>query len=103
MTRARRKRVRKDRSIMIRVTDEQKRLLAAAATKSGLGLSSWMLATCLHALGACGASSPAPPDAPAVNACCELGPELAPACIGAELRPGKHCTGGSNARVICGE
>lgn len=36
---------------------------------------------------ACGDRA-APLDAPDVNACCELGPELAPACIGAELPPG---------------
>lgn len=39
----RRKKVRKERNIQIRVTDEQKEILAKAAERAGLGLSSWML------------------------------------------------------------
>lgn len=45
----RRKKVRKDLSIQIRVTAEQKDILAAAATKAGIGLSSWLLTTGLKA------------------------------------------------------
>lgn len=40
---------RKDDSIRMRVTSAQKRKLVAAATKSGLGLSSWLLAIGLRA------------------------------------------------------
>jgi uncharacterized protein (DUF1778 family) len=40
---------RKDRSIQIRVTDEQKETLTAAAKRRGLGLSSWMLSVSLEA------------------------------------------------------
>lgn len=43
----RRKSVRKDENIHIRVTTEQKALLSAAADSAGLGLSSWMLTTSL--------------------------------------------------------
>jgi uncharacterized protein (DUF1778 family) len=45
----RRKKVRKDTSIQIRVTAEQKKILGDAATKAGLGLSSWLLTTGLKA------------------------------------------------------
>lgn len=40
---------RKDKGILIRVTEAQKRLLAETAKDSGLGLSSWMLSVALHA------------------------------------------------------
>lgn len=39
----RRKKVTKDKSIQVRVTDEQKEILARAAERAGLGLSSWLL------------------------------------------------------------
>lgn len=39
----RRKAVRKDDQVRIRMTPEQKALLSAAAEKAGLGLSSWLL------------------------------------------------------------
>ncbi len=39
----RRKEVRKDQDIRIRVTEEQKQTLTDAATRAGLGVSSWML------------------------------------------------------------
>jgi uncharacterized protein (DUF1778 family) len=39
----RRKKIRKEKSIQVRVTAEQKRILADAAAKAGLGLSSWLL------------------------------------------------------------
>jgi uncharacterized protein (DUF1778 family) len=39
----RRKEVRKDQDIRIRVTEEQKQTLTDAATRTGLGLSSWLL------------------------------------------------------------
>lgn len=39
----RRKDVRKDQDIRIRVTAEQKETLTDAATRAGLGVSSWML------------------------------------------------------------
>lgn len=45
----RRKKVRKDLSIQVRVTAEQKKILGEAATKAGLGLSSWLLTTGLSA------------------------------------------------------
>lgn len=45
----RRKDVRKEDSIRIRVTAEQKETLTDAATRAGLGLSSWMLAISLRA------------------------------------------------------
>lgn len=45
----RRKKVRKDLSIQIRVTAEQKKILGEAATRAGLGLSSWLLTTGLKA------------------------------------------------------
>lgn len=44
-----RKEVRKELSIQIRVTVEQKKILGEAATKAGLGLSSWLLTTGLRA------------------------------------------------------
>jgi uncharacterized protein (DUF1778 family) len=43
----RRKAVRKDENINIRVTAEQKAELATAAAHAGLSVSSWMLATSL--------------------------------------------------------
>lgn len=49
MAMKRRKKVRKDLSIQIRATAEQKKILGGAAKSVGLGLSSWMLATCLQA------------------------------------------------------
>lgn len=39
----RRKEVRKDQDIRIRVTEEQKQTLTDAATRAGLGMSSWLL------------------------------------------------------------
>ena len=39
----RRKEVRKDQDIRIRVTEEQKQTLTDAATRAGLGVSSWLL------------------------------------------------------------
>jgi uncharacterized protein (DUF1778 family) len=45
----RRKEVRKEDSIRIRVTAEQKQTLTDAAERSGLGLSSWLLAVGLRA------------------------------------------------------
>jgi uncharacterized protein (DUF1778 family) len=39
----RRKEVRKEDSIRIRVTEEQKQALTEAAERSGLGVSSWLL------------------------------------------------------------
>jgi uncharacterized protein (DUF1778 family) len=45
----RRKQVRKEDSIRIRVTDEQKRLLTDAAEKRGLGVSTWLLTLGLEA------------------------------------------------------
>lgn len=48
-TAKRRKKVRKEKSIQIRVTDAQKATLAEAAERSGIGLSSWMLSVCLAA------------------------------------------------------
>ena len=45
----RRKKVRKELSIQVRVTAEQKKILGEAATKAGLGLSSWLLTTGLKA------------------------------------------------------
>lgn len=41
--RQRRKAVRKEESIRIRVTDAQKQALTEAATGAGLGVSSWLL------------------------------------------------------------
>ena len=49
MAAKRRKKITKDKSIQVRVTDEQKEILAKAATRSGLGLSSWLLAVGLRA------------------------------------------------------
>lgn len=40
---------RKDKGILIRVTEAQKRVLAKTAKETGLGLSSWMLSIALHA------------------------------------------------------
>jgi len=39
----RRKEVRKDQDIRIRVTEEQKQTLTEAAERAGLGVSSWLL------------------------------------------------------------
>jgi uncharacterized protein (DUF1778 family) len=44
----RRKEVLKDKVILIRATEAQKKLLAEAAEKAGLGLSSWMLSVALR-------------------------------------------------------
>ncbi len=49
MATKRRKKIRKDLSIQVRVTAEQKKILGEAATKAGLGLSSWLLTTGLKA------------------------------------------------------
>lgn len=45
----RRKEVRKEDSIRIRVTAEQKQTLTEAAERSGLGVSSWLLSVGLRA------------------------------------------------------
>ena len=45
----RRKQVRKEDSIRIRVTTEQKQTLTDAAVRAGLGVSSWILAVGLRA------------------------------------------------------
>jgi uncharacterized protein (DUF1778 family) len=47
----RRKEVRKEDSIRIRVTAEQKQKLVDAATLAGLGVSSWMLTVSLREAG----------------------------------------------------
>lgn len=39
----------KDKGILIRVTEAQKRVLAETAKSTGLGLSSWMLSIALRA------------------------------------------------------
>jgi len=44
----RRKAVRKDKGILIRVTEAQKEALTKAAGKEGLGLSSWLLSVALR-------------------------------------------------------
>ena len=44
----RRKAVRKEKGILIRVTEAQKKALAEAATKEGLGVSSWMLSVAMR-------------------------------------------------------
>jgi uncharacterized protein (DUF1778 family) len=44
----RRKAVRKDKGILIRVTEPQKKALNEAAEKAGLGLSGWMLSVALR-------------------------------------------------------
>lgn len=44
----RRKAVRKDKGILIRVTEPQKKALNEAAKKAGLGLSGWMLSIALR-------------------------------------------------------
>jgi uncharacterized protein (DUF1778 family) len=44
----RRKAVRKDKGILIRVTEPQKKALTEAADKTGLGLSGWMLSVALR-------------------------------------------------------
>ena len=44
----RRKAVRKDKGILIRVTEPQKAALAEAAAKEGLGVSSWMLSVAMR-------------------------------------------------------
>jgi uncharacterized protein (DUF1778 family) len=38
----------KDKGILIRVTEAQKKVLAEAAKKEGLGVSSWMLSVALR-------------------------------------------------------
>lgn len=48
----RRKDVRKDQDIRIRVTEEQKQTLTEAATRAGLGVSSWLLMLGLREAGA---------------------------------------------------
>jgi uncharacterized protein (DUF1778 family) len=48
----RRKDIRKDQDIRIRVTEGQKQTLTEAATRAGLGLSSWMLMLGLREAGA---------------------------------------------------
>lgn len=48
MATKRRKKVRKDKSIQVRVTDEQKEILSTAAAREGLGLSTWLLTTGLR-------------------------------------------------------
>lgn len=40
---------RKNKGILIRVTEAQKKVLAETAKNTGLGLSSWMLSVALHA------------------------------------------------------
>jgi hypothetical protein len=45
----RRKSVRKEQSIRVRLTLQQKRILAEAAAQEGLGVSSWLLAAGLRA------------------------------------------------------
>ena len=40
---------RKNKGILIRVTEAQKRVLAVTAKNAGLGLSSWMLSVALRA------------------------------------------------------
>jgi uncharacterized protein (DUF1778 family) len=47
-TKKRRKAVLKDKGILIRVTEAQKAVLAEAAEKAGLGVSSWMLSLALR-------------------------------------------------------
>jgi len=47
----RRKEVRKDKNIHIRVTEDQKKILEAGAERAGLGLSSWLLMLGLKAAG----------------------------------------------------
>lgn len=44
----RRKAVRKEKGILIRVTEAQKAALAEAADTEGLGVSSWMLAVAMR-------------------------------------------------------
>ena len=44
----RRKTVRKDKAVLVRVTVAQKKALAAAAQKAGLGVSSWMLSVAVR-------------------------------------------------------
>lgn len=48
----RRKEVRKDQDIRIRVTEEQKQTLTDASTRAGLGVSSWLLMLGLREAGA---------------------------------------------------
>lgn len=45
----RRKAVRKDQAVLVRLTVEQKEILTAAAERVGLGLSTWILSTALKA------------------------------------------------------
>lgn len=40
----------KDKGILIRVTETQKKLLAEAAAKEGLGVSTWMLSVAMRAI-----------------------------------------------------
>ncbi len=51
MAAKRRKKVLKEKSVQIRVTEAQKATLAKAAERAGLGLSSWMLSVSLAAAG----------------------------------------------------
>jgi len=44
----RRKAILKDKAILIRLTEAQKKSLATAAERAGLGLSSWMLTVALR-------------------------------------------------------
>ena len=44
----RRKAVRKEKGILIRVTEAQKEALTEAAQRAGLGVSSWMLSVALR-------------------------------------------------------
>jgi len=44
----RRKAIRKDKGILIRVTEAQKETLTEAAERAGIGLSSWMLTVALR-------------------------------------------------------
>ena len=46
-----RKTVHKDKSIQVRVTDDQKAVLTEAAEKAGIGVSTWMLTVSLAAAG----------------------------------------------------
>lgn len=63
----RRKENRKSLSIQVRVTPEQKRILGEAATKNGLGLSSWLLSTGLCAAKSTKSEPNRPPQRPTVK------------------------------------
>lgn len=52
MATKRRKKVTKDKSIQVRVTDAQKEILAKAAERAGVGLSTWLLLVGLREAGA---------------------------------------------------